>query len=95
MSPKLMYATVADRPRQVIHVVRIVDELLDFAEIDAIAERMRARILSRYGEQMPNVVVVQGDSQGTLRLFGEPHAVTRVRAAMFNAAVSWSPFRLD
>ena len=90
-----MYASVPDRARQVIHVVRIVDDILDFPEIDAIADLMRARMLSRYGEQMPNVVVVQGDSKETLRLFGEPYAVTRVRTAMFNAAVSWSALDLE
>jgi hypothetical protein len=40
-------------------------------------------------------VIVQGDSKETLRLFGETHAVGRVRAALFNAAVSWSPLQLD
>jgi len=90
-----MYATVVTGPRQVIHVVRVVDEILDVAEIDDIAEMTRARMLSRQGEQLPNVVVVQGSGQKTLRLFGDPHAVTRVRAAMFNAAISWSPFTLE
>jgi hypothetical protein len=40
-------------------------------------------------------VLVQGDSKEDLRLFGESHAVARVRAALFNAAVSWSPLQLD
>jgi hypothetical protein len=31
----------------------------------------------------------------TLRLFGEGHAVTVVRAALFNAAIAWSPLQLD
>jgi len=95
MSRELLYATVVTGPRQVIHVVRVVDEILDPAEIDGIAEMMRARMLSRHGEQMPNVVVVQGSGKETLRLFGDPHAVTRVRAAMFNAALSWAPFTLE
>jgi hypothetical protein len=89
-----MYGTVVDRPRQVIHVVRVVDATLDFQEIDSIATRMRERILSRSGEQAPNVVVIHGSGKETLRLFGEPHAVTRVRTALFNAAVSWSPLEL-
>lgn len=88
MNPTLTYATVFDRPRQIIHVVRVVDEILDLPEIDSIAETMRARILSRYGEQTPNVVVVQGDSKETLRLFGEPYAATRVRAAVFHVAIT-------
>ena len=41
------------------------------------------------------VVVVQGDSKETLRLYGEPYAVARVRAAMFNAAIAWQEFALD
>jgi hypothetical protein len=36
-------------------------------------------------------VVVQGEGKETLRLFGIPYSVTRVRAAMFNAAVTWTP----
>jgi hypothetical protein len=39
--------------------------------------------------------VIQGDSRETLRLFGEPYAVTRVRTAMFNAALNFSPIALD
>jgi len=57
MTPKLMRGTVLDHPRQPIHVVRVLDEILDFPEIDDIAERMRARLLSRYGERNPHVVV--------------------------------------
>jgi len=95
MTPKLVHGTVFDQPRRVIYVVRVVDEILDFAEIDDIAEKMRARLLSRYGEQSPNVVVVQGTTEETLRLFGDAHAKSRVRAALFNAAVSWSPLTLD
>ena len=59
------------------------------------AERMRQHALSRYGDQAADVVVVQGGSKETLRLFGDPHCVTRVRAAMFNATVSWTPIELD
>jgi len=56
---------------------------------------MCARALARHGEQTPNVVVVQGDSKETLRLFGESHAVAVVRAALFNVAIAWSPLELD
>jgi hypothetical protein len=75
--------------------VRVVDEILDLAEIDDIAEKMRNYALSRHGEQAANVVVVQGNSKETLRLFGDSYAKTLVRAALFNAAVSWSPVTLD
>jgi hypothetical protein len=78
----------------VLPLVRVVDEILDFAEIDDIAEKMRNYTLSRHGEQAANVVIVQGSGKETLRLFGDPHAKT-VRAALFNAAVSWSPLTLD
>jgi hypothetical protein len=55
---------------------------------------MRQHALSRYGHQAADVVVVQGGSKETLRLIGDPHCVTRVRAAMFNASVSWTPIEL-
>jgi hypothetical protein len=95
MTRQLAYGTVRDHPRKVIHVVRVVDDLLDYPEIDHLAEEMRGHVRSRHGEQTPDIVIVQGDSKETLRLFGEPHAVTRVRAALFHAAVRWSPLRLD
>jgi hypothetical protein len=56
---------------------------------------MRIHVASRCGEQTPNIVIVQGDSKETLRLFGESHAVTRVRAALFHAALRWSSLQLD
>jgi hypothetical protein len=95
MSRQLAYGTVRDHPRKVIHIVRLLDDLLDYPEIDQVAEQMRSHITSRYGEQTPNIVMVQGDGKETLRLFGESHAVTRVRTALFHAAVSWSPLQLD
>jgi hypothetical protein len=95
MIHKLAHGTVLDHPRKAIHVVRVLDEILSFVEIDDIAARMRARLLSKFGEQSPNVVVVQGVSKETLRLFGDAHAVNRVRAALFNAALNWSPLDLD
>jgi hypothetical protein len=94
MTRKLLYGTVLDRPRKVIHVVR-VDAILEFPEIDDIAEKLRAHILSKYGEQRPNIVIVHGNSRESLRLFGDPHAVTRVRAALFNVAVAFSPLNLE
>ena len=90
-----MYGVVSDRSRHVIHAVRVLDIIPDFPQIDEIAERMRSRMLARHGEQMPNIVVIVGNSRETLRLFGETHAVGLVRTALFNAAVSWSPLQLD
>jgi hypothetical protein len=95
MTYKLVHGTVFDNPHHVIHVVRVVDEILDIAEIDDIAERMRNYTLSRHGEQFANIVVVQGSSKETLRLFGDFRAKGLVRAALFNAAISWSPLMLD
>jgi hypothetical protein len=95
MTTELVHGTVFDYSRSVIHVVRVVDEILDFVEIHDIAEKMRSHALARHGEQAANVVVVQGSSKETLRLFGESRAKTLVRAAMFNAAVSRSPLTLD
>lgn len=94
MTYKLAYATVREHPRKIIHVLRVRDELLDADEVEELAERMREQALSKYGEQSPTVVVVQGDSKETLRLFGDPFAVTRVRTAMFNAALRWRDFEL-
>jgi hypothetical protein len=94
MIRKMLYGTVLDRPRKVIHVVR-VDAILEFPEIDDIAEKMRAHILSRYGEQRPNIVIIHGNTRESLSLFGDPHAVTRVRAALFNVAVTFSPLKLE
>ncbi|HYP11725.1 MAG TPA: hypothetical protein VEQ86_09640 [Xanthobacteraceae bacterium] len=95
MTRQLAYGTVRDHPRKVIHIVRVLDEILDYLEIDHVTEQMRIHVISRYGEQTPNIVLVQGDSKEDLRLFGESHAVARVRAALFNAAVGWSPLQLD
>ena len=95
MTRKLLQGIVSDRSRHVLHVVRVLDDILDLAEIDEIADRMCARVLARHGDQTPNVVVVQGDTKETLRLFGESHAIGVVRAALFNAAVTWSPLELD
>jgi hypothetical protein len=89
----LLYGTVREHPRKVIHVVRVVDELLQPHELDEIAARMRERAL-RQGEQAATVVVVQGGPKETLRLFGEPYSVTRVRDALFNAAIGWQPIEL-
>lgn len=95
MTRQLAYGTVRDHPRKVIHVVRVLDEILDYPEIDRVTEQMRIHVTSRHGEQTPNIVIVVGDSKETLRLFGESHAVTRVRTALFHAAVRWSPLQLD
>ena len=56
---------------------------------------MRERALAKHGEPDAAVVVVQGDSKETLRLFGEPYAVARVRTAMFNAAIAWREYELE
>jgi hypothetical protein len=95
MNCKLAYGSVRENPRNVIHVVRVLDRLLEHEELDAIAERVRELLLSKYGEQNPAVVMVQGNTKETLRLFGEPYAVTRVRTAMFNAVLKWREFVLD
>ncbi|HEY1309544.1 MAG TPA: hypothetical protein VGF02_01245 [Pseudolabrys sp.] len=94
MSPRFSFGTVRESPRQAIYAVRVHDAILDLPEIDAIAEQMREKLHLR-GEIAADVVVVQGDSKETLRLHGTPHSVGRVRAAMFNAAISWRPIELD
>ena len=94
MSLRLTCGVVRDTPRRIIHAVRVHDEILDTPEIVDVAERMRERLASR-GETLADVVVIQGDAKATLRLFGESYSVGRVRAALFNAAVSWSALELD
>jgi hypothetical protein len=93
MTYRLSYGTVRESQRRAIHVLRVEDEILTLLEIEDLAERMRERLQHR-GELTAEVVIVQGHGKETLRLFGMPYAVTRVRAAMFNAAVSWTPFTL-
>ena len=95
MTRKLLKGIVSDGSRHVIHVVRVLDDILDLPEIDEITDRMSARLLARLGDQTPNVVVVQGDTKETLRLFGESHAMGVIRAALFNAAIAWSPLDLE
>jgi 2-methylcitrate dehydratase PrpD len=94
MSHRLSYGTVRDTQRQAIYVVRVQDEILDLIAVDDIATRMRERLAHR-GQIPADVVVVQGRGKETLRLFGGSYSVSRVRAAMFNAAVSWNPLELD
>ena len=95
METKLVHATVRDGPRKVIHAVRVLGDPLELAEINDIAGRMREHLLAKHGEQFAAVVVVQGKSKETLRLFGEPYAVARVRTAMFHAAVNWRSIDLN
>ena len=95
MSYQLLYGAVRENPRKVIHAVRLIDTLLDDAALAELAERIRERIFTKTGEQYAAVVVVQGHDKETLRLFGDAYAVTRVRTAMFNAALRWTGFALD
>ena len=95
MTIKLVYGAVREHPRKVIHVLRVVNELLEPEELEELAERMCERALAKNGEPNAAVVMVQGDSKETLWLQGEPYAVARVRTAMFNAAIGWREFALD
>ena len=53
---------------------------------------MRERMLAKRGVQYADIVVVQESSKETLRRFGDYYySPSRVRAAMFNAALSWRP----
>jgi hypothetical protein len=90
----LTYGIVRYHPRKVIHVVRNIGSDIPSSEIDTIVETVRERMLSRHGEQTATVVFVQGTTRETLRLSGDPYAVSLVRTAMFNAAVSWSPMAI-
>ena len=91
---RLSCGIVRESPRQVIYAIRVHDVILEFHEIDEIAGRMRERLAHR-GEPSADVVVVQGGDKETLRLFGTPYSVNRIRAAMFNAAISWTSIDLS
>jgi hypothetical protein len=94
MPRSYVYGTVRETRRTAIYAIRVRGELTDPLEADDIAERMRDKMLAR-GEVAADVVVVEGDTKETLRLYGTPYSVARVRAAMFNAAISWKPIELD
>lgn len=94
MPRSFVYATVRTTQRTAIYVIRIRDERIDPIEAGDIAERMREKMLAR-GEVATEVVVVEGAAKETLRLHGPRHAVSRVRDAMFNAAISWQPIDFD
>lgn len=94
MAHRLSYGTVRESLRRVIYVVRVHDEILEPHVIDDIAARMHERLQSR-GEISADIVVLQGEGKETFRLFGIPYSVGRVRAALFNAAVNWTPIELD
>jgi len=95
MPRSYLFGTVRDTRRTAIYAVRVVDDnTIDPIEAGEIADLMRETIQTR-GESATDVVVVEGGGKETLRLYGSPHAVTRVRAAMFNAAIQWRPIELD
>jgi hypothetical protein len=94
MQRSYVFGTVRDTRRNATYVIRVKDDVIDRIEADEIAERMREKIQSR-GDFATDVVVVQGEAKETLRLYGAPYAVARVRTAMFNAAISWQPIALD
>ena len=91
---RLSCGIVRESPRQVIYAIRVHDVILEFYEIDEIAGRMRERLAHR-GEPSADVVMVQGGDKETLRLFGSPYSVNRIRAAMFNAAINWTSIDLS
>ncbi len=94
MPRSFVYGTVRDSQRTAIYVIRVKDDIIDAVEADMIAERLRNHLQAR-GDFAADVVVVEGEGKETLRLYGIPYSVSRVRAAMFNAAISWAPIELD
>jgi translation initiation factor 1 (eIF-1/SUI1) len=93
MSYRLTVATVRESRRAAIYVVRIDGTDVDEHDVGEVAERMREKLESR-GEIAADVVVVQGGGKETLRLHGSSYSVSKVRAAMFNAAITWQPIDL-
>jgi len=94
MARAYVFGAVRATRRNAIYAIRIVDDIVDPIEADVIAELMREKLQNR-GDYAADIVVVQGAGKETLRLHGAPHAVARVRAAMFNAAISWQPIELE
>ncbi len=94
MPRSFVYGTVRDSQRTAIYVIRVKDDVIDAVEADVIAYRMRKHLQAR-GDFGADVVVVEGGGKETLRLYGIPYSVSRVRAAMFSAAISWSPIEMD
>ena len=95
MAYDLKHAIVIERARKAIHVIRIEGELLDEAEIAELCDSARQHLLAKYGEQDADVVFVQGSTKEDFRMFGPSTSVSRARAALFNAALSWSPIDFD
>jgi hypothetical protein len=93
-SARFSHGTVRESQRRAIFVVRVEDTLLGPMEIDEVTDRMRQKLASR-GELTADVVVVQGEGKETLRFYGNPYSVGLVRAAMFNAAISWTPIDFE
>ena len=91
---QLSCGVVRESPRQVIYAIRVHDVILDLHDVEDVTARMRERLAHR-GESSADVVMVQGGTKETLRLFGTPYSVNRVRAAMFSAAIRWTPIELD
>jgi hypothetical protein len=94
MSRSYAYGAIREGQRNSIYALRVRGELLDPAEAYQLMARMREMIELR-GELSADVVVVQGGAKETLRLFGTPYSVNRVRAAMFNAGIRWTPIEFD
>jgi hypothetical protein len=95
MSGELQYAVVVERGRKAIHVVRMVSELLEPAEADDLAAQTREYLLVKRGEQDADVVIMQGSTKDDFWLFGISSSTSRVRTALFHAALNWSPLNLD
>ena len=90
---ELKYGSVREGNRSAIYVLRVESDLLDHGEIEDLAQRMRERMF-HLGRSVSDVVVVHGSTRETFRLHGLPYSVSKVRAALFNAAISWSPISI-
>ena len=93
MERSYTYGMVRETRRTAIYVVRVNDAFIEPEEAADIADRMRDKLMSR-GEIATDIVVVQGHDKNTLRIYGTPYSVNRVRTAMFNAALKWKPIDL-
>lgn len=84
------YRTLANEPSsRPIHVIKVMGRTLAAAEADQVVQVTRKRILSRFGEQLPEVVIVQGKAGTAGNFVGAPHAIARVRAQLDDDESAW------
>jgi hypothetical protein len=94
MARKIDHATIRKSARTAIHIIKVTGPRLAYWEIEDIAEQARQTMLSKMGEQLADVVVLQDEPNGIPLLFGAPDSVARVRSKLRDAVLLWEPIDL-